>query len=119
VAIDDTGRLDLAATAQRREATSLYQEVRLVRIIETAEFGPDRLVGLSPKLVEQLQCQAGHLVEVTNGSIPLRGWVDLDEKLTTNEITLPSLFAISLDIQTGATVKLRCLSSRSSVRQDD
>ena len=80
--------------------------MRVARVVDTSEYGPDRAIGVSASLGGQLGISNGSLLEVTNGTVPLRGWAKIDQELVGEEITLPALFALVFDIQVGAQVKL-------------
>ena len=110
VVIKDTDQLDLKATAEHRNTVRLYEEVQVEKIIDSEEYGPDRTIGVSPELAKQLGLTEGQLVEVTNGSIPLRGWVQVNSDLATQDVAIPALFATVLGLEVGAGIKLRSLS---------
>jgi hypothetical protein len=109
VVINESEQLDLEATAKRRQSTGLYREVEVSRVINTDERGPDRTIGINQQLAQQLQLNEGQLVEVTNDSVPLRGWAQVSTGLGAESISLPALFAQVLGIQIRGRVKLRVL----------
>ena len=109
VVIDENGNIDLEATEQRRNSTDPYETVQVAIVIDTDEYGPDRTIWVSSQLATGLQLSGGELVEVTSGSVPLRGWAQIDRDLAAEEITLPGLFARVLGVQKGAEVKMLAL----------
>ena len=54
----------------------------------------------------------GDLAEVTNGIMPLRGWIRIDEGFKENDIGLPELFIRVFKTKEGDLLKLRSLSGK-------
>ncbi len=101
VVINEDRQLNLKATEKRRQSTTLFEEVCVVKIIDTYEIGPDRTILISPNLAKRLEAGDGELVEVNNDIVPLRGWLHTVSGLADDEISLPILFAEVLRVQTG------------------
>lgn len=112
VVINENRKLDLEATEKRRRTVKLFEEVTLVRIIDTSEYGPDRTVIIGAGLAEKLNSRAGDLVEINNEKIPLRGWIGIDNQLAEDEINLPGLFAEVLGLKTGSILNIRSFSKK-------
>ncbi|MCK5569732.1 MAG: hypothetical protein KAJ15_08455, partial [Spirochaetes bacterium] len=112
VVIDETGQLNLDATAKKRKSEDIYENIKLARIINTDKYGPDRTILVSQQLAKKMTLINGDLVEVTNGIMPLRGWIRVDEEFKENHIGLPELFIRVFKIKEGDLLKLRSLSGK-------
>ncbi len=109
VVINEDGEVDIEATEKRRKSTELFEEAKVIKIIEAKEFGPDRTIVLSEKMAQRLNSRDGDLIEVRNDKIPLRGWIQIDNKLREEEIILPKLYGLVFGTKTGYWLKLRSL----------
>jgi len=112
VVIDETGKLNLDATAKKRKSEDIYENIKLTHIIYTDKYGPDRTILVSQQLAKKMTLINGDLAEVTNGIMPLRGWIRIDEGFKENDIGLPELFIRVFKTKEGDLLKLRSLSGK-------
>lgn len=107
VVIDEHGDLDLQRTATIRENNSLYVDVEIANVIDLDEDATGRVVRMNQDLAHSIGCKTGDLVQLSQGVVPLRGWIKIDEGLSDQEVAIPQTFSRVLGWKRGSRVQLR------------
>jgi N-methylhydantoinase B len=95
------GQIDFAETKKLRECTKPHHEMIARNMVAGGYY-----VGLPNSYMAE-GINAGDLVEISTGSIPLRGWAIFHEELKGRDVLLSKIFFDTLRLNPGDVVLLR------------
>ena len=85
----------------------MYVDVEIANVVDLDEDTNGRVVRMNEDLAHSIGCKTGDLVQLSQGVVPLRGWIEIDEGLSDQEVAIPQTFSRVLGWKRGSRVQLR------------